>query len=92
VPILILGRDTDHLQGLFHKLYELLDRAGKNVQWATWDHPEHGYQWGPRKTETANAYHGSMTDFVGRYEVGELQQNTLDYVVAFLNHHVRDKA
>jgi dienelactone hydrolase len=31
VPILVLGRDTDHLQGLFHKLYELLDRAGRNA-------------------------------------------------------------
>lgn len=92
VPILVLGRDTDHLQGLFYKLYELLDRAGKNAHWATWDHPVHAYQWGPRKTEKVKAYHGAITDYAGEYEVEELQQETLDHVVTFLNKHVRDKA
>jgi hypothetical protein len=38
------------------------------------------------------AYHGSITDYVSGYEVEELQRDTLDYVVAFLNKHVRDKA
>ncbi|MBI3739984.1 MAG: hypothetical protein HY258_13135, partial [Chloroflexi bacterium] len=78
VPILVLGRDADHLQGLFHKLYELLSRAGKNVHWASWNHPEHGYQWGPRRGSNG-------------YEVEPLQEETLDDVVAFLNEHVRDK-
>lgn len=91
VPILVLGRDTDHLQGLFHKLYELLHRAGKNAHWASWDHPEHAYQWGPRKTETVQEYHGAIVVTESGYKTDDLQRKTLDTVVAFLNEHVRDK-
>lgn len=90
VPILVLGRDTDHLQGLFHKLYELLDRAGKNVQWATWDHPEHAYQWGPRKKETAAGRQSKDKGDIAGYEPDEIQRITADHVIAFLNEHVRD--
>ena len=42
-PILVLGRDDDHLQGLFRLLYEWLVEAGKDATWASFDHPEHGY-------------------------------------------------
>ena len=42
-PLLVLGRDHDHLQGAFALLYEWLDEAGKDVRWASFDHPEHGY-------------------------------------------------
>ncbi|MBI5879146.1 MAG: hypothetical protein HZB53_15975 [Chloroflexi bacterium] len=78
VPILVLGRDGDHLQGIFHKLYELLVRAGKHAHWATWDHPEHAYQWGPRRGADG-------------YAPDPIQQATLDTVVEFLNEHVRDR-
>jgi dienelactone hydrolase len=77
-PILVMGRDDDHLQGLFYKLYELLERAGKRVEWATWDHPEHAYQFGPVRTN-------------GGYRPDSTQQATLDRLVAFLNEHVRDR-
>lgn len=77
VAILILGRDDDHLQGVFRKSYELLDRAGKRVEWDTFDHPEHAYQWGPVR---------------GEADPDELQRATLDRVVSFLNEHVRDRA
>ncbi len=43
VPLLVLGRDDDHLQGIFELLYEWLTEAGKEVAWASFDHPEHGY-------------------------------------------------
>jgi predicted acyl esterase len=79
VPIMVLGRDDDHLQGLFNKVYELLTRAGKTAEWATFDHPEHAYQWGPSRTA-----HG--------YEPDEIQAATLDRVVSFLNRNVRDRA
>ena len=42
-PLLILGRDHDHLQGIFALLYEWLSEAGKDATWASFDHPEHGY-------------------------------------------------
>lgn len=75
VPILVLGRDADHLQGLHRKLHELLSKAGKNAHWATWDHPSHAYHWGPRRTHDG-------------YEADAIQQETLEYAVAFLNRHV----
>ncbi len=42
-PILIFGRDADHLQGIFKLTYEWMKEAGKDVQWASFDHPVHGY-------------------------------------------------
>jgi hypothetical protein len=77
VRILVVGRDDDHLQGLFKKLHELLTRAGKQAEWATFDHPEHAYQWGPPRGE-------------GGYEPDALQSATLERVVEFLNVNVRD--
>ncbi|MDE3135498.1 MAG: hypothetical protein KGL59_02900 [Acidobacteriota bacterium] len=42
-PILFLGRDKDHLQGIFRLAYEWMRQAGKNATWRTFDHPVHGY-------------------------------------------------
>ena len=42
-PMLVMGRDGDHLQGIFRVSYEVLAEAGKDVEWVTWDHPLHGY-------------------------------------------------
>ncbi|MPZ87350.1 MAG: hypothetical protein GEU81_04580 [Nitriliruptorales bacterium] len=89
VPILVMGRDDDHLQGLFGKLHELLERAGKRAEWASWDHPEHAYQWGPLRTRKAVAYQGAVAEIDESYEVDGLQQDTLETLVAFLNRHVQ---
>jgi hypothetical protein len=43
VPILVMGRDADHLQGIFRVSYELLTESGKDAAWVSWDHPLHGY-------------------------------------------------
>jgi dienelactone hydrolase len=42
-PMLVLGRDDDHLQGIFRVSYDVLAEAGKDVEWVSWDHPLHGY-------------------------------------------------
>jgi dienelactone hydrolase len=42
-PMLVMGRDTDPLQGVFRATYELLAEVGADVSWTTHDHPEHGY-------------------------------------------------
>ena len=42
-PLLIMGRDDDHLQGVFTLLYEWSNEAGKDVTWSSYDHYEHGY-------------------------------------------------
>lgn len=42
-PMLVMGRDDDHLQGIFRVSYDVLAEAGKEVAWVSWDHPLHGY-------------------------------------------------
>jgi hypothetical protein len=74
----VIGRDDDHLQGVFRKLYELLERAGKRAEWASWDHPEHAYQFGAQRTN-------------GAYEPDPIFDATVDRVVEFFNRNVRDR-
>lgn len=42
-PMLHLGRDRDHLQGIFRLAHEWMLEAGKDSTWTSFDHPEHGY-------------------------------------------------
>jgi dienelactone hydrolase len=42
-PILVMGRDGDHLQGIFRVSYDVLAEAGKDAEWVSYDHPLHGY-------------------------------------------------
>ena len=42
-PILVQGRDSDELQGIFRVSYDLLKEAGKDCWWESYDHDEHGF-------------------------------------------------
>jgi dienelactone hydrolase len=42
-PIFVQGRNSDELQGIFRVCYDLLIEAGKNAQWATYEHDVHGF-------------------------------------------------
>ncbi|MFI5057923.1 MAG: alpha/beta hydrolase family protein [Candidatus Acidiferrales bacterium] len=42
-PILVQGRARDHNQAIFRLNYELLREAGKDVEWKSYDHDEHGF-------------------------------------------------
>ena len=42
-PILHIGRDRDHLQGIFQLAHEWMLEAGKDSTWVSMDHPDHGY-------------------------------------------------
>ena len=42
-PILHIGRDRDHLQGIFELAHEWMLEAGKDSRWLSLDHPDHGY-------------------------------------------------
>jgi dienelactone hydrolase len=42
-PMLVMGRDDDHLQGIFRVSYDVLAEAGKDAEWVSFDHPLHGY-------------------------------------------------
>jgi dienelactone hydrolase len=42
-PIFVQGRNSDELQGIFRVCYDLLIEAGKDAQWATYEHDTHGF-------------------------------------------------
>ncbi|MED5535372.1 MAG: prolyl oligopeptidase family serine peptidase [Pseudomonadota bacterium] len=43
IPILMMGREDDHNQGVFEVAYEWMVEAGADVKWITHNHPIHGY-------------------------------------------------
>ena len=75
-PLLIMGRDDDHLQGIFRTTYQLLADAGKEVEWLSYDHPLHGYIYPERGAD-------------GAYQIDEMQRDAIQHVIAFLNRHLR---
>lgn len=74
-PLLIMGREEDHLQGIFRTTYELLAEAGKEVEWVSYDHPLHGYIYPERGRD-------------GEYEVDDTQRVAIAAVIAFLDRHL----
>jgi hypothetical protein len=76
-PILVMGRDDDHLQGIFRTSYELLEEAGKDVEWVTYDHPLHGYVFPRRGAD-------------GAYEVDGIQEAAINAVIAYLDRYLKD--
>jgi dienelactone hydrolase len=42
-PILHIGRDHDHLQGIFKLAHEWMRAAKKDSTWVSFDHPVHGF-------------------------------------------------
>lgn len=71
LPMLVMGRDDDHLQGIFRLSYDLLEESGKNAEWVSWDHPLHGYIF-PVLGED------------GVVDVDEVQDRAIDGIIAFL--------
>jgi predicted esterase len=74
-PILVMGRDKDHLQGIFRVSYELLAQAGKPVTWVSWDHDLHGYVYPLRGPD-------------GQYQVDEVAGAAIDGVLDYLDDHL----
>lgn len=74
-PILVMGRETDHLQGIFRATYELLEEADKDVEWVSYDHPLHGYVF-------------PLTGADGEPEVNDTQDRAITHVITFLRDHL----
>jgi dipeptidyl aminopeptidase/acylaminoacyl peptidase len=74
-PILVMGRDDDHLQGIFRISYELLAEADKPVEWVSWDHDLHGYVYPKRGSD-------------GTYEVNQVQEEAITGVLDYLDKHL----
>ncbi|NNE89777.1 MAG: prolyl oligopeptidase family serine peptidase [Silicimonas sp.] len=70
-PLLVMGRDEDHLQGIFRTTYELLHEAGKDAEWVSYDHDFHGYVFPVRGDS-------------GEYELNDVQVGAIDHVVNWL--------
>lgn len=75
-PILVMGREEDHLQGIFRMSYELLAELGKDVEWVSYDHPLHGYVFPIRGAD-------------GEYEVNDVQLEAIAGVIEFLDRHLK---
>lgn len=88
VPILLMGRDDDHFQGLFKKLFELLERAGKRAQWISSPHREHAFHWGPLRSRRVLAYQGAVVETETEYQLDDLQRVAHDQIVDFLTEHI----
>jgi hypothetical protein len=50
-PMLHIGRDRDHLQGIFQLAHEWMLEARKDSRWVSMDHPDHGYPYLYRKPD-----------------------------------------
>ncbi len=75
-PLLIMGREHDHLQGIFRTTYELLAEAGKDVEWVSWDHPLHGYIFPQRGDD-------------GDYHLDSVQLAAINGVIAYLDRYLK---
>ena len=75
LPILVMGRDGDHLQGVFRLSYELLHEAGQDTEWVSFDHPLHGYLF-PLAAD-------------GATRPDQVQERAIDKVIAFLDRYMK---
>lgn len=74
VPVLVLGRDQDELQGVFRLTYELLAERRDDVEWRSWSHDVHGYIY-------------PENDADGVPQVDDVQREALAVIVDFLDRH-----
>jgi dipeptidyl aminopeptidase/acylaminoacyl peptidase len=75
-PMLVMGREEDHLQGIFIASYQILAEMGKPVSWVSYDHPLHGYVFPVRGAD-------------GEYEVNDVQHEAIAAVLEFLDEHLK---
>ena len=70
IPLFIMGRDQDELQGVFRLSYELLKEQNKNVIWKSYNHDLHGYVY-------------PLLGDDGHYKVNDVQMQAINDVLAF---------
>jgi len=75
-PILVQGRNTDELQGIFRISYELLDESGKDAEWKTYEHDVHGFVYVQRNDE-------------GTYAPDPVQLDIVRDSIAFFDRHMK---
>jgi len=75
-PILHIGRDRDHLQGIFELAHEWMVEAGKDSTWVSMDHPDHGYPY---------LYRGAD----GSFEPDPVQEKAFETFMAYFDRHLK---
>ncbi|MFK8251521.1 alpha/beta hydrolase family protein [Ancylobacter terrae] len=75
-PILVQGRDTDELQGIFRVSYDLLAEADKEARWQSYDHDEHGFVYVGRND-------------AGVYEPDPVQTEAVRDSIAFFDEYLK---
>lgn len=75
-PILVMGREGDHLQGIFRTSYDLLQEAGKEVEWVSFTHDVHGYIYPEREPG-------------GDYKVDAVQKEAIAAVIGYLDRYLQ---
>ena len=75
-PILHIGRDPDHLQGIFQLAHEWMLEAGKDSTWVSMDHPDHGYPYLYRQAD-------------GSFRPDAVQEKAFDTFMAYFDKHLK---
>ena len=75
-PILHIGRDPDHLQGIFQLAHEWMVEAGKESQWVSMDHPDHGCPFIYRQPDRS-------------YNPDSVQQKAFDTFMAYFDERLK---
>jgi len=75
-PIFVQGRNSDELQGIFRVGYDLLQEAGKESEWKTYEHPEHGFVYVKRNAE-------------GNYDPDPVQLEAVGDSIAFFDKYMK---
>ena len=74
IPVLVLGRDQDELQGIFRLTYELLAEKRDDAEWRSWSHDVHGYIF-------------PESDAQGDAQVDDVQREAFATIVEFFDRH-----
>jgi hypothetical protein len=77
-PILHIGRNADHLQGIFRLAHEWMQEAGKDTTWVSFDHPVHGFPFIYRGTD-------------GTYKPDPVQRKAFELFMEFFDRHLKRK-
>ena len=75
-PILVQGRNSDELQGIFRVCYDLLVDLGKDTEWASYEHDVHGFVYVQRNGQ-------------GIYDPDPVQVQAVRDSIAFFDRHLK---
>jgi dienelactone hydrolase len=75
-PILVQGRNSDELQGIFRVCYDLLIDLGMDAEWASYEHDVHGFVYVQRNGQ-------------GVYDPDPVQVQAVRDSIAFFDRHLK---